>query len=74
MVRVEKAQCELEYGSTLITRDGLNFWIMEKIMTGWGERSILGKNKYKNKGAKLSMADGDEKETRLTRILIQYKL
>ena len=44
---------------------------MEKILTSREERSILGKRKYENKGAKLSMADGDEEEARLAKILIR---
>lgn len=43
---------------------------MEKVQTSGEERPILGKRKYKNKSAKLSMADGDEKESSLAKILI----
>lgn len=43
---------------------------MEEILTGGEERSLVGKRKYKNKGAKLSMTDRDEKEDRLAKILI----
>lgn len=39
-------------------------------MTAREERLIQGKRKYKNKGAKLNMAHGDDMTARLARILI----
>ena len=74
MVRVENAQCELEYRRHFNYKGWIKFWIME--VFEWLRREVHSRQKeIQEQRCKIKcMAVGNEKEVTLVGILFQWKL
>jgi len=74
MVRVEKAQCELEYRRHFNYKGWIKFLILA--IFDWLGREVHSRQKdVQEQRCKIKcMADGNEKEVRLVGILFQWKL